>query len=200
MKTKILVALLFLSSMTYAQDLFDFGIQAGINIQNLKFKDFNGQQSYESLKCKSSVGYHGGFYGRFNLAGLFVQPELIFTNINADITANTTNGSDETYQVNFNRIDIPIIGGLKLGPLRVGIGPVASFNMSEQHDVLDRGLKGGTWGYQAGLGVSISRLSIDAFYEGPFSNTADEVKIGDSYYPTDVRTQQFVISLGYKLF
>ena len=74
------------------------------------------------------VGFHFGLFGRIKIANFFVQPELLFTSSGGqvkvqDITSNTETIKNQTY----NKIDIPVLAGLKFGPARIEVGPVASF-------------------------------------------------------------------------
>jgi opacity protein-like surface antigen len=55
-----------------------------------------------------------------------------------------------------------------------------------------------TWGYRAGLGIDLfKKLTLDARYEGNLSSLGSSVTIGDAEFNTDMRTSQFLISLGF---
>lgn len=80
-------------------------------------------------------------------------------------------------------------------------GPIASFNInSEIKDAIetvdDVEFKKSTLGYQAGLGVDIGNLSVDAKYEGGLSSVTDNI----GTFETDNRINQWVLSVGFKIF
>ena len=80
-------------------------------------------------------------------------------------------------------------------------GPIASFNINSEikdaaQTIEDVEFKKSTFGYQAGLGVDIGNLSVDAKYEGGLSSVTEN--IGE--YNTDNRINQWVLSVGFKIF
>jgi hypothetical protein len=58
------------------------------------------------------------------------------------------------------------------------------------------GYKDATIGYQAGVGLDLWNLVIDAKYEGNLSTFGDEL-FG---FPTDQNNNQWIVSVGFKLF
>lgn len=200
MKT-LIVTLLMALGLTASAQVFQIGLRGGVNVQNVDIKDFQGDQTWQDIQSGSSqVGFHAGLYTRISLLGFHIQPELLYTQINSTIEAQANTGAKTNLDISLSRIDIPILAGVKLGPLRANLGPVVSFNVSEQEDVFMNGLTGGSWGYQAGLGLDLGKIRIDVRYEGPFSKASKSISIGDGTYETDVRNNQLLIGLGYKLF
>lgn len=196
MKKILLFSLLIMGVATHAQDV-EFGIEGGANLQNVDIQNFDGHQTYEDIQNGNrKLGYHAGLFMQFKLGALFLQPELTFTHINSNFEAQGISEPNQDVDISFNRLDIPVFVGLGLGPIRLGVGPVLSFNLSEQNDVFNDGLKGGTLGYQLGVGVDLQQFRIDLRYEGALTNTAESVRVGDQVYPTDARTSQFILSLG----
>ena len=67
----------------------DFGIKGGINynsnsIKEVKTDVFDG--------AKSKTGYHAGIWLRFKLpvVGLYIRPELVYTNLENELTYTPT--------------------------------------------------------------------------------------------------------------
>lgn len=198
-KLAILTIALFSLGLN-AQEL-DGGLKAGVNFIDVNVDDFDPGQAYETLESDNrGVGYHAGVYFRFRLAGLFIQPEFVYTQMHQTLTAHSSGPETRDVKINFNRFDIPMLVGLNAGPLRLGAGPVASFNLNARTDLFNENLRNATWGYQVGVGFDISPISIDARYEGPFSNTADRVVIDGETFVTDARANQIILSLGLQLF
>ena len=87
--------------------------------------------------------------------------------------------------INFSRVDVPLLVGVKLGPARIGFGPVGSYVISETNDLIDINpdyeifTKTMTWGFQAGIGVDLmKKVTLDARYEGSLSKLGNTLDIG----------------------
>lgn len=148
----------------------------------------------------AQIGYQFGVFLRAKILGLYLQPELLFSNTKSIIEVAGSGDLD----LDFNRIDLPIMLGYKLGPLRLQAGPAFSFLTSAEstdpggvvQDVKDN-YNSATVGYQAGIGIDILKFVIDLKYEGNLSNFADALPAGIN---ADQRQNQFVFAVGFKLF
>lgn len=180
----------------YSQN-FGVGIKAGLSSSKLDFK------STEFVPQDAQTGYHLGVFARVGGAGFFVQPELLFTQTSGLFSLDLQgNSGTEEYQADFNRIDVPVMVGVKfLKFLRIQAGPIASINIDSNLEnsvgtVIDTDFKKATLGYQAGIGFDIGNLYIDAKYEGGLSNLTDNI----STFTTDNRLNQWILSVGFKIF
>jgi hypothetical protein len=202
----IAVASFFLVQTSNAQ-LFNYGIKAGIGFSSLKIEDItgisDGSDVYDLVTGDGVMGYHFGLQTRIDLALLMIQPELYFNAGGGTVEQVVDGGATEILNVKFNRIDIPLLVGVKLGPARINVGPVGSFVISETTDLTELNpdfelfSKSMTWGFQAGLGLDISKLAIDVRYEGSLSVLGETFSIGGTDFPLDARPSQWIISLGY---
>lgn len=201
----ILVASLFIFTASDAQ-MFKYGIKAGIGFSSLKIEDLaginDGTDVYDLVTGESVMGYHVGIQTRIKLAMIVIQPELYFNAGGGTVEQIVENGATEVLNVNFNRIDLPLLVGVKLGPARINVGPVGSYILKEESDLTEIQpdytifTSAMTWGFQAGLGVDISKFSIDARYEGSLSTLGETLSIGGSDFTLDARPSQWIISLG----
>lgn len=204
----ILVASFLFLQSSQAQ-MFQWGIKAGLGLNTLKMADLTGLEDgsdvYDLLTGDNVAGYHVGFQTRINIAMIFVQPELYFNDGGAKIEEFKNDALEATYNVNFQRIDLPLLAGVKLGPARIKLGPVGSYvvhesitgdvqNMDPDYKFFSQSM---TWGYQVGLGIDISKLSLDARYEGSLSSLGESVNVGGESYQLDARPNQWVFSLGF---
>jgi len=208
MKKLILVfmASMFIFSISNAQ-LFNYGIKAGIGFSSLKMDDItgidDGNDVYNLITGDGVMGYHLGLQTRIKIAMVVIQPELYFNAGGGTVEQVVDGGATEILNVKFNRIDIPLLAGVKLGPARIHVGPVGSFVLSETTDLTDLEpdfelfSSAMTWGFQAGLGLDISKLSLDFRYEGSLSKLGESLSIGGSEFALDARPSQWVISLGF---
>ena len=222
----IAAALVFTANVAMCQ-LFAVGIKGGLNSTKLKMKDVaetaindaNGQKTDKTImmeEAASDLGFHVGGFARINALVMFVQPEIYYTNMSSHIKINY-NGNDgekkisksETADVKNHRIDIPVIVGAKFGPARLGLGPVASFNLKSDTKVSDQmkeqigsGLDGAkntaTFAMQIGAGLDIlKKLTLDLRYEFGLSKLGDEVSVGNQSFKTDQRANSFIASIGW---
>jgi hypothetical protein len=168
-----------------------FGIKAGLSSTEVDFKN------EQFMPQNAQSGYHVGIYGRIGGGGFYVQPELLFTQTRGKFI----NDKDQI-NAEFNRLDIPVMLGLRFFKvMRLKAGPIASLNINSElkeagNTVRDAEFKNATIGYQAGLGLDLGNLSIDAKYEGGLSKWSGNIQ----NFQTDNRINQWVLSLGFKIF
>lgn len=201
-KLLFIFALSLIVSASHAQFL-KFGIKAGANSASFKFDKITSPDAILEQASEAQWGFHAGVFLRIKIAMLYLQPEAYFTSTGGKYTYNDPNNpsaGDVIKSFDMNRIDIPLLIGFKLGPIRINAGPSGHMILSHSSDLddIEADMKGMTWGYQAGLGVDLfKKLTIDARYEGNLSSLGETIKIGGESFSTDMRTSQFLISLGF---
>jgi hypothetical protein len=195
-KMIVLLFLSFFALESYSQG-FSFGPKVGVSSTTLEFDD------NEIEGGESQTGFHVGAFARFGGAGFFVQPEVLFTQTSGDFKYNGFDpGGDPDFEAEFNRLDVPLMLGFKAFKfLRIQAGPIASINLQTDisnagEDIQNVDTNSATFGYQAGLGIDIGNLIIDAKYEGGLSGVVESI----GGYSTDQRLNQWVLSVGFKLF
>lgn len=202
----ILAASLFVYTTTEAQ-IFQYGLKAGIGFSSLKFEDVtgisDGSDVYDLVTGDAVMGYHFGVQTRIKIAMLFVQPEAYFNAGGGTVEQVVDNGATEVLNVRFSRIDIPVLLGVKLGPVRLNAGPTGAIVLKETTDLTELEpdftlfTNTMTWGFQAGLGVDLmKKISLDARYEGSLSQLGESLTIGGNEFALDARPSQWIISLG----
>mgnify|MGYP000011479902 CR=1 FL=1 len=152
----------------------------------------------------AEFGFQYGLFARVKVPviGLYVQPELLFSKTESTITSGVQN-----VDLAFNRIDVPVMIGGKIGPLRINAGPSLSFLTSAESDVagavtdIKDNYSNTTVGFQAGIGVDILKFVIDLKYEGALSEKfGDAITVAGNSFSTDERSNQIVLAIGFKLF
>jgi hypothetical protein len=204
MKKLIIV---FIAAM-FAMPLFSqvkFGIKGGLSTNNFVIDETINTGDGDILLEKASeasYGFHGGVFVRLSLLGIYIQPEVLFTSSENKIKV-TENAVSEIRSQTFNRLDIPVMVGFKLGPLRLNAGPAASIMISSPKELFSGDqtaedlYRSATFGYQAGVGVDLlKRLTIDFRYEGNLNKFGNELQIGSETFALDQRSTALSLSLG----
>jgi len=167
------------------------------------------------------MGYHFGAFARFKILGIFLQPEIIFSQTNASINLDPE-GFDATQLVNevssskitYTNFDVPVMLGFKLGPAHLCAGPVATFKLNSKVDDATKKFldeiesengvdvftvtKNATFGAQVGAGLTLlKKVTVDVRYEFGLSKLGDKVTIAGNEFNTDQRGSQFIASVGW---
>ncbi len=191
MKKIYIVLLLLVLGAGTANAQLSFGVKGGLN-----FGTFSSLPDGVD-NDGSRIGIVLGAYTRFKIpvVGLFVQPELIFSQKGGKQTAG---GITATTSV--NNIDIPILVGGSLGPVRLAIGPVFGFPIGAKSEVAGisvdilENVNSPLAGLQIGAGISIpgTKLGFDLRYELGLTKIVDNAVNND----TKLNLIQFTVSYG----
>jgi hypothetical protein len=205
----VLVSVLALAvSTSYGQ--FKYGIKAGvssatINTQSIDFNDPANNNAPSTLKAVGSqkLGLHFGVTTEVSLLGFFVKPEAYFSTSSAEFEIQPTaaGSASSIKKQTFNKLDIPVLVGMKFGPARIGLGPVASILLQKKSDVITKGveqnLNTATFGLQVGAGIDLLGFGLDLRYETSLSKLGDGVTIDGTKRSFDTRPSQWLISASY---
>jgi hypothetical protein len=208
--------------LTQAQGGFQIGIKGGVNLSRLTLGSFaststnpNGSPSVGvdgktfrdnlSASLDSRTGYSFGVYTRFG-KNLFIQPELLYTTTEGQLDI-IRNGVTETVTIKSTSFDVPVLIGLKGGPLRFVIGPMASFRidnnagLSNALNQYTSGTLNDAWAkafysYQIGGGLDLGKLGLDVRHVG---NLSDVVQVSGNNGSFGQRAKSWQITLAYRL-
>jgi hypothetical protein len=208
---KKLLAILFTVLITLpALSQLNWGIKAGLSTTSITMADAksitSGGTTYTIDKLKgANYGIQFGAFARLKIAMLYIQPELLFSTRSNEYTLSKANSLTDSITVkqNFNKLDIPVMLGLKFGPLRVNAGPVGSLRIgSPKNLVNDPDFKAMyaqmTFGYQAGIGLDIfKKLTLDVRYEGSLKKYQNQIEnTAGTKFNLDDRPNSFLFSVG----
>lgn len=146
-KTLLIVAtVLMMSSVAFAGGGFDISLGPKVGYQTAKL-------SYQRDDIKAGFMNHFtvGLFGRFEIGGFYVQPEVLWfntsnafdlnTNVQQDVLiGNVTipSGAGATFTLNAMNIQVPILLGYKLNiidnllAIRAQVGPTLNFVIPKQ--------------------------------------------------------------------
>ena len=200
MKKMFLLAFIFVGLNLSAQNA-SFGIKGGLNYgatgEYESVSDATGDFTSSFEDGERKTGFHAGLFAQFEVVGIFIQPELLYTQLNTEY-------SDFDYKI--SKLDAPVLLGVNiLGPLNIKAGP--SFQYILKNELENTNLTIGevendiTVGYQLGAGVDLGRLGFDLRYEGAFSeNTAFGLnETASENFTVDSRPSQWILSVSYAL-
>ena len=111
--------------------------------------------------------------------------------------AQGSGSGDVDYDFNIHRIDLPVLVGFGLGPISFNFGPVWSAYQGNSADGVIIHTENIGFGYQAGIGLKLGKITLDARYEGAFHDAIQEFTIAGVTYNADQRPSQILISAGY---
>jgi opacity protein-like surface antigen len=208
MKKLIAIVLVVLVSIPVFSQI-KFGIKAGVSTSSLSMADLktvtSGNTSYTvDALTSAKYGFQGGFFMRATLFGIYIQPELLLTTRTNEYTVTNIQSTASTVvKQNFNKLDIPVLVGLKLGPIRLNAGPSGSILINSPKELIsDPDFKNlysrMTIGYQAGLGFDLlNTLTVDLRYEGNLKKYQNQIEnLTGTKVNLDDRTSSFILSLG----
>ncbi|WP_088322886.1 porin family protein [Polaribacter tangerinus] len=197
-KVILLVCLAFGISQTSSAQI-NFGLKGGINYNSNSIKEV-GTDVFDGAKSKT--GYHAGIWLRAKIPvlGIYVRPELVYTNLENEIVYKTT-GNSATYS--FQKIDIPVLLGKKIfGVGNIFVGPSFQYILDSGFsfsDISDVDTDNFTVGLQFGAGIEIGKIGVDVRMERGFSGIESRIVGNTGINNFDTRVNQVIIGLSYKL-
>lgn len=177
-----------------------------VGTEDLNFTNKNTTDSFNLKFENASYGFHFGGGIRITLGNFYFQPELIFNSNKANFKFtdfNTTNAYDSIRSEKYQYLDLPLILGVKLGLLRLSVGPVAHIFINNSSDLFDLDgyddkFKTATFGYQAGIGFDFKFVSLDIRHEGNFSNYGDHIQFFGSKLNFDNKATRLIATLSFR--
>ncbi|MFZ1676330.1 MAG: hypothetical protein WAT91_03600 [Saprospiraceae bacterium] len=182
------------------------GIKFGLSTPDISPKDLiianeQGVTLYHIFVENARYGVQAGAFIQMQIGGFFIQPEILYNSSSIDYRVDSLSIS-QPIRDSYKNIDFPVIMGLKVGAVRLGAGPVGHIFLN------NNGGFGGyssfkpffndlTWGYQAGIGLDLWKLHIDARYEGNFSNLGDYITFFGQKFDFDTKNNRLIASIGF---
>ncbi|GAB3997952.1 hypothetical protein GCM10028807_44320 [Spirosoma daeguense] len=220
-KVLFFASLFLLPALSFAQ--FEIGIKGGVNLSKLSFGNFvqtgtnsNGSpnvnvdgQTFRNSISDSYATRTGTSFGIYTRIGgsLFIQPELLYSTKAGSFNI-VRNGQTEQVNVKLTSFDVPVLLGIKGGPIRIMAGPIVSFRIDDNQRLGDairqytNGSLNDAWtkayyGYQVGGGLDLGPLGLDVRYEG---NLSDIAQIENSGGQFGQRMKTWQVTLAYQIF
>lgn len=198
MKKYLLLFAFFLAAVQFSNAQIDFGLKAGVNYNNNGDLESTANNVIEGADARS--GFHAGiwFRGKLPILGLYLRPELIYTEVKSEYDFN---GVVSDY--NFRKLDVPVLLGKKVfGFANAFIGPSFQYiiqdNFSFNNLTTDEFDKFSV-GMQMGFGVEFGAIGLDVRWERGLSNTEANFVGNNTNITVDNRTNQIIFGLSVRL-
>lgn len=195
------IQLAFMGSLS-AQSV-KFGPRVGIASSPFEIQEIENISDFAITFQDGSPEYQVGVFARVAAFGLFVQPEFLFTTSSASyLVEDLGDGGREIFNEQYYNVEIPVMAGLKLGPIRLQGGPVYRLNLGNSSDFFttdgfSRSFVNSTVGVQTGIGLDIGKkLVFDLKYELPLTGTTDDITIFGQSHSLSTRGAHAVASMG----
>lgn len=199
---RVILSLMLLAMGYGATAQIDFGPRVNLTSTTLSLSEnVNAIEQGDA-----AFGYQFGAFLRVQVPviGIYVQPEVLLSNPKSSVNVNS-----QKLDYDFNQIDVPVMIGFKLGPVRLNAGPSFRFltgaeitNASGVVEDVKENYKNTTVGYQAGAGIDIWKFVIDLKYEGSLSDINEDLALPPNHggVVIDKRINQWVFGVGFKIF
>jgi len=193
MKTKVIpivVLLFFISSSLFSQDI-SFGIKGGANL---------GKITGESFKDEFTFAYHAGVFLTISGKKWGIQPEVLFSQVNAD---TATNFNQVVAFKNINHIElkaltIPIMVNYNLSKfITLQAGPQFGIVLDQNNSLLQNGknaFKTGNFALAGGVQLNILKFRVYGRFIGGVTDMSN-IENSDAW-----KFQNIQVGVGFTLF
>jgi len=215
MKKLFLSTLLLALSFGVSAQSFSWGAKVNVGSPNLKIKDIQTDDNIAKLldDTDAVLTYQLGVFTRFMFAGIYVQPEAMFSSSKTEMKFENIFDENNTSnnvvgEMKLNKLDVPVMIGKRfMKILRINAGPVFSYILSQNIDQsgakeawneINAEYNNATVGLQYGIGVDIAMINIDLRVEKGFQAISENLTIGETSFAADQRLEQIMLSVGMK--
>jgi len=182
----------------------NFGVKAGVNTFDLHDEVFESNLKDFTVSVKEAqYGFHAGVFLRAKLGPILLQPELVFNSDNVDYSFEK-DGIDKTIvNQKYRALDMPLLVGFKLGPLRIMGGPVGHYQLESITNFMEEVQTDNfsnkiNVGWQIGGGIDLKKVTVDIRYEVNNGKLGETLNIGGQSVAFSQNRNRLVASLGYK--
>lgn len=199
----------FLLSHSPLMAQFKGGLRFGLSTFDVAAERFTepGSSGSDLLIALEEANYnfHFGAWLRFG-GGVYLQPEFLLNSSKQTYDLNGL-GSIGTYTGLFSEtylhLDVPLLVGLKFGPVRLNAGPVGHILLDATSEAVSAGnfekdFRELTLGWQGGIGLDIGRITLDVRYEGNLDSFGESINIGGQTFQYTDRPSRVIAGLGYR--
>lgn len=201
----LLILIVFSTVSINAQEENKIGIKAGFNYEMGDIALTDLPDASWDILSNPEVGHawHFGVYYRAYIDDVFyLQPEVVYSNSTQIFTVNGNDGISYNEEFSNDLVDLNLQLGVELLDfIRAYSGLTGTFNLKANQEYIDAesAFKTFRMGYQIGVGVDISRLTLDIAYLSSFNSDNGSMKVSDVIIPLSQNKSQLQLSIGISL-
>ncbi len=199
----LLLVILCLPMVVRAQ--LKIGIRGGISTYSEDVNPLDifvpgGGQQFELDLKNAPLGIHAGLVFNIKMGKFYLQPEVLFNSNTVEYELDGFMLSQAVFEEKYQYLDIPLMLGYRLGPLRLNGGPVGHVFIDSVTDLVDFGnydrtFENLTLGWQAGLGLDVWKIGLDVRYEGNFTANGGTFRFFGEEYEFDNTLSRWLFAL-----
>jgi hypothetical protein len=189
----------------------NFGFKAGISSTQLKNESLGlllpgGTERFKLAVKDANFGFNAGLVIRLTVLRKFIaQSEIVFNSSKVDFEINDFYAAQTLGAVlseRYTNIDLPLMAGLKFGPLRIMTGPQAHFIVNSISELTNKGgfeekWKTVEWGWIGGVGLDIWKIMVDLRYETKFSKLGNHLIFNGQDVIFSEKPKRVMLALGF---
>ena len=203
MKKTLIIYLLSFVFIGSLMSQAKFGVRLGASTTDLEpsqllITNSETLDEFNLAVSNAKFGVHAGLFAKVPITDLFfIQPEILFNSNSVEFTRDDVEG---IFKEKYQYLDIPVIAGVQLGPIKPQLGLVGHVFLRSNSDFdieeYKQDFSNLTIGWQGGIGIEIKKILFDVRYEGNLSKFGSHITVGDEEYEFDDRVSRLVFTLG----
>jgi hypothetical protein len=201
-KIFLVLAVFSLTATAATAQPIRLGVKAGLTMLSTDVKGEGAiSDSWNEFRSKD-IGWNVGLMARINLplTNLYVQPELLYNHANYRFTQKNplfsgSTGQTVTERLTHGTIELPVLLGFKVLFLNAQLGP--TFTLANLTDGEVYKIKTADVGFQAGLGLTLKKVTIDLRYQGYFAKKWNDIGLFDVTQKLKANDGYLGLSVGY---
>lgn len=191
-KIKLVISAVFVLISLHSMALagFEFGAKGGLNLNKL---------NASGLTADTKIGPVAGLWVRLHAVSFFVQADVVYAGRGGQYTTPAVPPfiAAKTVKLTSGYLEMPVMVGKRFFKvLRLNAGPNFQYLLSAKQGGVDikSGMSGFVVGYQAGLGVDISKFGADVRYDGNLS----KITSSTGGFPSSTRSSVIQVTFSYR--
>ncbi len=203
----VLATVLGMCIQTIAYTQLDIRLKAGVQSYDIDANELwiFDKEDLHALTLsveEADYGLHFGIEMRLNLGRYYIAPEFLFSTNRVDYSIKDINDLEvigKIFSEKYNYLNIPLNIGRRFGPFSFFVGPVGHLFINSTSDLFDiegysQKFKTMTYGWNAGVGLQISRFGVQLRHEGNFSYFGDHIRFFDKNFNFSDRPSRLLAS------
>jgi hypothetical protein len=168
--------------------IFGGGVVGGISTSAVKIEDI-GNKFTALIKGNDVYGFEVGAFAKLQLRPFYVKAMGLYNFNSGNVTYQTQNDNgvvtNHTNNFDFQKFEIPLLGGFEIGILGIEAGPVYNYivQSTSSFDANNVSIQRNGIGYRVGAVVTLGYFLAHISYEGAayYSSNIDNATFKEPY-------------------